>query len=154
MKDDEKNIQSVGFDGYLRKPVQRKDLIREVMKHLPYGNAETEKDNTEKKYDAALFLEQDEDTKMNALRILKGSWLPEFYSVKSTYIISDIEKFAEKISIFGRQNSLEVLCDWAARTIKTTKRFDMDHLPEVLDSFIDLTKRIEKSMQYEEDFSN
>ncbi len=43
LKQDEERITRI-CDGYLRKPVTRKQLVMEVMKHLPYTEQETNKD--------------------------------------------------------------------------------------------------------------
>jgi PAS domain S-box-containing protein len=148
-KEDEKNINKIGFDGYLRKPVKRKDLISEIMRHLPYYRIDSENNSVSEEDDMHVFLHKSQKIKDHILSVLQNSWLEEYNRVKSTYIISDIEEFAKKISVFAKENDLEVLCRWARQTIKTAKSFDMENLSEVFDSFADLINKMEKSIQSE-----
>ncbi|MCP4134788.1 MAG: response regulator [bacterium] len=157
LKDDENKIKSSGANGYLRKPVNRKDLLSELMRFLPHTVKEsyeppvpeTKKNEDEIPKDnvrhAVAVPENPEERELlnNLLGILKTDSLVVFRQVRRKLIFSDIEDFACKIKELGARHKQVCVIAWADDILEKAENFDVENLTTSLDKFHDLVKDIE-----------
>ena len=70
--------------------------------------------------------------------------------INDTFIIEDIEEFANTIRVFGEENKLDILSGWGGQLLDQVKYFDMEKMPETLKQFPILIKKIENIAKKEE----
>ncbi|MCP4148706.1 MAG: response regulator [bacterium] len=146
-------LEEARVEGTLNKPVSKTDLIVELMKFLPYTAIDgpavrlsppvAESTGTAGTEDALPSLTTGNTTDFPALiAILQADLWDRWQRVSATFIVRDINSFAEDIRKLGQQYSLGVLNEWGAKLLKEQQRFDMDRLAVTLESFPGLIKNI------------
>ncbi|MCP4152584.1 MAG: hypothetical protein GY757_32910, partial [bacterium] len=140
---DEVAAQKSGADSYITKPVNYVQLVTQLQRFLPYTRGEkeagdqlteTETVYTEKKALSPGLLEALETE-------LSDTW----ESIRGVYVFDDIDTFATRVIKLGEENSLEILTRWGKRLHEQVQTFDMERLPETLDYFPQLMKKIEQA---------
>lgn len=142
MKDTEKSINEF-FDGYIRKPILREKLIKELMKFLPLEDykevtvAPEIKDTKKKEkivYDTNICADM--------LRLLEDEYLPEWENVSDVFLIDDIENFAMRISVIGENYKCETVRDYGRTLLENAMNFKVTKIRRTLNEFPDLIKRL------------
>jgi len=137
MMDDYERAKSIHFDGYLRKPVLKADLITELMRFLPYEAIEpTEvQDNLP-------------ELSLQELRALPGV-IKELEKltitceqISRTNNMSEIKKFAENVSAIGRQHDMTAVTEFASKLQGDLDGFDIVAIKQSLSSYSLLLERL------------
>lgn len=154
MKQQEQLGRDAGCDGYLRKPVSKTELITELMRFLPYT---TKKPIYEEKPPGVKEKSPGEketigiDSLTPEIRAkLSGELTDNWKKINDTFIIEEIEEFADTIRVFAEKNKLDILSGWGERLLDQVKFFDMEKMPETLTQFPILIKKIEDIAKKEE----
>jgi len=102
---EEGNIKTM-FDGYIRKPISRKQIMEELLKHLPHEvlqrSEEAGSDQFSESEAKESIPEIDEETK----REFQLQFSEELDSISKTMIIDDILLFAKRLKEFGNSHKL------------------------------------------------
>ena len=136
MKTDETKIRET-CDGYLRKPVSRRDLFRELMLHLSYRTHEKEDDEKDAASDKAssrVLLINAMDACVDVQEVLiencgKGRELA------SVMAVDKIEAFSAQIKSLGVETNCSALVMWAEELQTLSDRFEMDGIDFLLSEF-------------------
>jgi PAS domain S-box-containing protein len=112
------------FDGYLRKPVQKKSLVNELIKHLPYKEKSVENVAPESKSNNNVPIEIDAKTKKE-FRDLYHSIIDE---LEGSMIIEELEDFTQSISEFAEIRQLPFLLEKAKELKENIAEFDFDKI--------------------------
>jgi PAS domain S-box-containing protein len=164
MKQQEQAEREAGCDGYLRKPVSKTELITELMRFLPYSTKkpmdeeprpweEKEKSPVERETIGIDSLTPAVKAKLPVLLTkLSGELTDNWKKINDTFIIEEIEEFANTIRVFGEKYKLDILSGWGERLLGQVKCFDMEKMPETLKQFPILIKKIEDILKREESY--
>lgn len=126
-----------GCDGFLKKPISRKELLAELMKFLPYEI------NTEIK----TYTQEFASFPVSTLSVVSRTRLPELLenmettlikrwkSITNTFIIDEIESFSHEVEQLGREYGLNMLIDWAGRLYSDVQSFDRQRISVTLEDF-------------------
>ncbi|MBN1985347.1 MAG: response regulator [Prolixibacteraceae bacterium] len=148
LKEEREKILNFGFDHFLSKPISQKELILELTQYLPYKNPASENKNV-----AELDLSEQ---RMSAetlkkipelIQILEGKPKEKWESVRSTFILTEIESFANEIKQTAQNFKIQSLEEWADKLIEQSQNIDMENLPATIgqyDEFISGFKTILK----------
>jgi len=158
MKSDESEIKKINCDGYIRKPVRRFELIKELKKHLDYEeeqeNIDFEADKKEKvegeilgskkvakktekeKRKEKLGIESKKaalksEHKVISKELIKEiteSILPLIDKVKKELIINDIEDFAKRVKALGINYNDEKMVNLSEAILKYCMEFDINNV--------------------------
>ncbi|MCP4220712.1 MAG: response regulator, partial [bacterium] len=163
LKEQEKEVRNAGCDGYLRKPINRKSLMVELMRFLPFsiksrGAVPGTEDAENQNQDALAFadtksglLEPDIKIKLpKLLGTLKGRLTENWNEINNTFFVDEIETFAVEIEELGEQYNLEILTLWGQLLMDQVRSFDMDKIPGTLKGFPGLIDQIEHTILNEE----
>ncbi|PPC92353.1 MAG: histidine kinase [Methylobacter sp.] len=139
MKDESERIKSTDFDGYLRKPVLKNELLKELTRFLAYE--ETLACNIPE-HTIALSTEKIQvlPELVHALEKL----LPVCEKISRTNNLSEIKKFAEKLLAIGQQFDIAFIVDYALQL-----EADLDCL-----DILAIKKTLETFPRFVSDFSN
>jgi two-component system sensor histidine kinase EvgS len=137
MQDDYDRSNSVHFDGYLRKPVLKTDLVAEMKRFLPYESI-AESTAPEKK----LALSKDELRALpNALNELeKLSKTCEQISKSNN--MSEIAKFADAVLRIGNRHHIKAVIDYAEDLHSDIDSFDLVAIKRALAAFPDFITQL------------
>jgi len=148
MKDSENDILSSGCEGYLKKPVRKKELILEMMRHLPYSSkmessiqpVQTEKDDGQKE-----IIDIDPDVIQHIPELIntfESEYLKEWDRIQGQFIIDEIEQFSEKMKQIGEEYGFVALLSWAEELNSQTQQFDMARIPATLKQFPNIVEQL------------
>ncbi len=143
MKEDKEKIMQSGFDGYLKKPVQKSDLFGELSRFIPYsqkgkGGCEEPKTEEESEKISPGTLE-----KLPEIIEQLENELAELWRIaREKGAFDDIEHFGELIKAFGQKYSLEILVKFGNDLITHVSCFDIEQIDAALDLYPKLTEKI------------
>jgi len=153
MKDSETNILSSGCDGYLKKPVRKKDLITEIMKFISYSSSKELSVQTQEKTletDASEDIQIDLAQKERLPELIEAfdsDYLPEWENLQKQFIIDEIEAFSEKMKLAGEKYTFNLLISWADELNMQTQQFDMAKIPGTLKRFPAIVETLKKYLE-------
>ena len=137
MTDDFERKKSDNFDGYLRKPVLRADLMKELCKFLAF----TEKE-CEERQQQTFSLTPEEKMRLPDVLVALDK-LSSLYDagVKSNNI-SDIELFSDALSIVTKQYPITLVAEYTMPLKQAIDSFDIAAIKQILSSYPDLTLQL------------
>jgi len=160
MKTDENNIKNAGCDGYLRKPVNKNELIAELARFLPHSvEGSKSQPGVNEPWKLAAGIEKAVSTDPLAPRViarlpelletLEEEFTAKWKRIQKTFIINEIEDFARSLRELGEQYGFVPLENWSAELGRQAERFDMEKLPGTLNSFPRMIDEITRSISKE-----
>jgi two-component system sensor histidine kinase EvgS len=132
LKEEKEKILNSGFNGYLRKPFSKKDLLTELMLHLKYVTLNTKKES------ANISIEdyaEGAEKLPELLEILEKDFAPKWQEIKNTFILGEISTFACEIEVLGDKFKATPLVIWSKKVQEQVVSLDMEHLPNTLIEF-------------------
>lgn len=140
MGDDLEKVHEYGFDGYLRKPVSRDDLLYLAADYLTYEEVKKESVS----HDIGLLKQQNVS---RFLAVAEDDLLPEYNSVRDRGDFSLIELFAISVEKGAKQYSIPHIEKYAKELRQRIKNFDiievdilMKQFPEIIYTLKELSK--------------
>ncbi|MCP5046202.1 MAG: response regulator [bacterium] len=150
-KEQREAIKSAGGDGYLDKPVTRKELFLQLMRFLPYSDdsvpsTAAPQPNTIETSPAIATGDPREAAKL--LHILQSDEITKHWAdLNDLLILDEIKHFALKMKKLGRKYQSGILSHWGTRMTDDLETFDMEKIQQTLAYF---PKLIEELMNIEE----
>ncbi len=149
MKEEENRIKNAMFDGFLRKPVSRSVIFCELMRFLAHT---TDNPDTCADYNARCSIpnqitpETDSpETKAGLselVDLLNGRMFLTWQQIRKTFYFNKIEHFAIDVIAVGAQYDMATLIAWGNKLKTEAKSFDMQNLPDTLNQFPELIRKI------------
>jgi PAS domain S-box-containing protein len=137
------------FDGYLRKPVSKAQLIHELIKYLPYKlkNADKAIINPISKYDNAdLKINELENEKLppEFFARFKNEIVPMYENIRKTLYISKIKTFAIAFKTLGEDYKVQAIIDYSNELIAQSQTFKIDKIVQIISNFHILADSLNK----------
>ena len=154
MPDDEVRMLKAGCDGYLRKPLSKQVLMKEIYKYLGKTlgtDVSCEEDDITDVIPTSIN-DMPEETRQNipgVLVALEGELYTRWDAIRKTYVIGSIETFAKDVRCLAERYNLGYLVTWADILYKQARAFDMENLQGTLNQYPDLIDAMKKNI-YEE----
>ena len=144
MKEQEDEVKQDNFDGFLRKPVNRIELIAQLMRFLPHSIRKKTRETVEtgEKKEPETISRETQSQLPQILGILENRFTGEWKRVSEVFILDDVETFALGIINLGNQYRLSLLSQWGEKLLKEIRSYDMENSPITLASFPELVKKI------------
>ncbi|MCP4345192.1 MAG: response regulator [Desulfobacterales bacterium] len=136
MKEDEQRIYSL-FDGYLSKPVNNRQLITELKKHLPFKITEEE----EKLTDAGPE-EISGELKAELIKILDDSFMPKWKEVNEVLMMDDMENFAADLKDIAQKYEIKLLTDYSNNLYEHVQSYNVDEVERTMEEFPGIINKI------------
>jgi len=144
LQQDQKKIMAEGlFDGFLAKPIQQTDLLKELARFVPYAEAKEGQQETlpitppaEGMQDFSCLIQQ-----------LQTEILPLWKEVCRTKVFSDIEHFAEKAKRVGKEYSCTALITYGDNLKIHSCNFAVEKMKTVLYAYPELIKQLTSTQQ-------
>jgi PAS domain S-box-containing protein len=159
MKSQEQAVREIGCQGYLSKPVTRGKILAELKRFL---SITSNREDSSKKKDLSKQKKK-KKTKAtpaladNALRLpqllvqLDGRLSDRWNEVKRTFIIDDIEEFADTVKALGEEHHADAFSRWGERLRDQAGRLDIEEMQETLSEFPGLIDSIDGILQQRRD---
>jgi PAS domain S-box-containing protein len=145
MKEQENEFKQNGFDGFLRKPVNKSELIAQLMRFLPHSPIRESKETIEtgEKKEPGKNITWETQSKLpELLEILENQFIGDWKRISDVFILDDVESFALGIIDLGNQYQLSLMSQWGDKLLKEIRNYDMENAPVTLAYFPELVKKI------------
>lgn len=128
------------FDGYLRKPITKQQLLNEIARFLQH----TEEQQIVQESSSILNIQSDLFGKINSEMIadFNDNILPEFNIVKKSLYVSKIKQFADKLIKFGDKYQIEEAQTYGKEIIKQANTFRIDKIITLFNDFQQFINKI------------
>ena len=150
MKSDERKIRDIGADGYLRKPISRQELLKELSRHLEHSRSQNPAGiQTE---DNQIFVEDepvDGERWETAVSLIEREQMPVWFEVRDTVVIGEIESFAQSIYNIGESMNVLPLKRWGKQLMNKVTRFEMASIPDMIQHFPDMINQMKSCLEAE-----
>ena len=95
LKEDTQKIEEADFDGYLRKPFSKKDLVSKLCMYLKYREETLNVESEEKKEEVV------KPSKVSNLpeliKVLEEDIVPNWEAIKNTFILGEFKNLAAQV---------------------------------------------------------
>jgi two-component system, NarL family, sensor histidine kinase EvgS len=137
MQDDYERTKSIHFDGYLRKPVLKADLVTELMRFLPHDAIEATVAP-----EKLLVLSKEELRALpDAIKELEKH-VKTCEQISKSNNLSEITKFADIVFTIGSRFGIHAVTDYAAYLHTDIDCFDLVAIKRALNAFPDLLAQL------------
>ena len=143
------------FDGYLKKPIERKRLIEELKRFLPLrkppdrtllqgwrSEAADEEKNDE------LSLEQKEKLS-RLLNLFEEKLVPEYEDIKDAFYLDDMAKFGRKLEELGAEYGIEYIEKYGKSLRGNAADINIERLEQLLEEFPAMVERLKRTEKTE-----
>ncbi|MCP4104285.1 MAG: response regulator [Desulfobacteraceae bacterium] len=136
MKEDEQRIYSL-FDGYLSKPVNNRQLITELKKHLSFKTIKEEE-----KLTYAESEEISDELKAELIKILDDSFMPKWKEVNEVLMMDDTENFAADLKDIAQKYKIKLLTDYSNNLYEHVQSYNVDEVEKAMEEFPGIINKI------------
>jgi YesN/AraC family two-component response regulator len=149
MKEEESKIMEL-FDGYLSKPLNRKKLINELKKFIPYRIEEggTEDKQTQQKSGGDLEVGEISDAlkqKLPELLLrLETEFRDKIADLLDLLIIDDVEEFAGNLSKLNDTYGLSILGNYSNVLVEAAQSFNTEKIKTALEKFDEIIAKLKE----------
>jgi len=144
LKTDEDDWVIKNTEAFLRKPLKQTELLSEMMRLIPHVEISKQDNHDVQKNDAVdQILSPEIKEKLTDVRFqLENSFLSKWKKVHKTFIIDEIETFANEIKELGKTYQIKMIEQWGETLFDWAQQFDMVKMPEHLNSYLDLIEKV------------
>ncbi len=148
MKDEEERAALAGCDGYLKKPLQKRDLLEELKRHLPYrmdgreGPPPPSDEMESPQANPSPGRTHTPERLSGVIEALDGRFELQWERVRKRMVINEIRDFALEIRDLGVEAGITALNQWGEQLAEAAGRFDIDGIQRALAGFPDLRNEV------------
>ncbi|MFP4527499.1 MAG: PAS domain S-box protein [Candidatus Kapaibacterium sp.] len=139
LREDQVDIKSFGFDGYLPKPLNKEALMAILAQYLEpaeIADGESEKQSGHDYLDSLLNMDEPQKHRVEEiLPMLDTEIRIKWENVSASGIIRDIQNFGEEIREIGMQYDIKILIDYGTTLASQAENFEFDRFPKTLKEF-------------------
>ncbi|WP_373035257.1 transporter substrate-binding domain-containing protein [Sulfurimonas sp.] len=129
MEDELKKLEGERFDGYLRKPISKSELFKEISKFLSFKEAAL----IPKKQDE-IIIDNLEDLK-NFLDAVEGKLKESYLQANKTNDINAIENFVKALLELSSQYNIKYMLEYSKEFIEKIDSFEIEAINRMLDEY-------------------
>ena len=143
MKEDREKINNAGFDGYLKKPFSRNELIAMLKQFIGHKQEPPDPQSPELKTTPETRISHEKLTEL--IEILNEKYRTNWETIRKTFILGEIESFARSIIRVGKQYHVQPVQTWGNDLLEQAQSFDMERLPGTLNQFDEVIKNLSEN---------
>jgi CheY-like chemotaxis protein/nitrogen-specific signal transduction histidine kinase len=147
MKSDIDKIEKAGFDSYLKKPIHRSRLIKELCKFMDYQLTDREPiidEISPSETEIQLKIDEIKDLP-KILDIINKDHKPQIEKLKKSKRIKHIRDFAAEFKEFSKEVNIAALSEFADRLTDYANNFDLINIKNTFDQFDEILSQLENN---------
>ena len=152
MKETEKRITEL-FDGYLRKPITKKELFQELRKYLSYqlrksGATSTSKENDNENHllnslEGIEYLPQ-------LVEVLENEFLKDAETLGNSLVVSNLKEFVERLKIVNQKYPVQLISNFIEDISKNIESFKIIRVKNLIREFPNLLEQFKSRRKLNE----
>ena len=140
MKQEELLVLERGFDGYLRKPVLKQDLMQEMARFLAHQEIEP----------STIVPDfADDPSALPVALVALEALVPQWNEVHDSLILDEIESFGQELNDIARRYRQPVVYRLAQELLTSCQKFEMDRIYEHMQRFPVMLKKLKDTKDTE-----
>ena len=143
------------FDGFLKKPIERKRLIEELKRFLPLRKPPDrtllqggQLEAVAEEKSAELSLEQMERLS-RLLNLFEEKLLPEYEDIKDAFYLDDMAKFGRKLEELGAEYGIGYIEKYGKSLRGNAADINIERLEQLLEEFPGMVERLKRTEKME-----
>ncbi|GAK57052.1 sensory transduction histidine kinase [Candidatus Vecturithrix granuli] len=154
MPEDEQKIRKI-CDSYLRKPVNREELLTELMQFLPYPGEEQISTSVSAQFQPAeQHISEHFDTHvqeklLELCYILEETFLPRWKEFGDILVMDDVKQFASELHTLGEEYKLQTLAMYSDVLLKGVQAYEVDAIERHIRDFPNIIARIKEFIEFD-----
>ncbi|MCP4221621.1 MAG: response regulator, partial [bacterium] len=142
MKGNETSVLEAGCDGFLGKPIEKRQLIAELMRFLSHYREEEAPKQAEV---SPAFSNPEAKSKLpRLLEILESKLMPKWERIHKTFILHEVEDFVDQILELGKEYGVSALGQWGRTLRRELQNFEVNRVEEELKYFPTLLRKLKE----------
>ncbi|MEY8195339.1 MAG: transporter substrate-binding domain-containing protein [Cycloclasticus sp.] len=137
MSDDFERVRNKHFDGYLRKPVLKTDLFKELSHFLPFSQAKALEEKSK-----PTGLSSADKAKLTPLLLALAEHSSLYEASVKNNNLSEIQRFSEAISLASDQHPIVIFADFSAQLDQAIDNFDIAAIKQTLNTYPKLIEQL------------
>ncbi len=146
LQSDEQQIKKM-FDGYIRKPASKKDLLNAVKQFLPYKTEKETMPLTEDILKLRLSEPANRELIAQMTANLEARFIPKWQSIKDTLVIFEIDEFCSELEKFNTEYQCEILQQYIMNLKDSVQEFNVEKIEENLNAFEELINTFKTALK-------
>ncbi|MFO7818602.1 MAG: ATP-binding protein [Halanaerobacter sp.] len=134
-KDEIEKIRRTSFDNFITKPLQKDSFLKLLTNYLDYELKEIKAEKEKITDITKEEIELDESKLENLITELEDEVMVDYQELEQTFIINEVEEFADRIEQIALDYELEFLVDYAGQLREYTSSFELDKARKHLNKF-------------------
>ena len=134
-KNEIEKIRQTSFNSFITKPLQKDSFLKLLTNYLDYELQEIKAEKNKITDITKGEIELDESKLENLITELEAEVMGDYQELKQTFIINEVEEFADRIEQIALDYELEVLVDYAGQLREYTSSFELDKARKYLNKF-------------------
>jgi PAS domain S-box-containing protein len=140
MQGEHERLQSRDFDGYLRKPVLKQELFKELSRFLAFkALLHEDKSSTQESFE---LNSKAKESIEEILEHITSLIVPLHRKVIKTNNISDVEKFAKSVSLLAEEYEIAFLKNYSDKLFNAVDVFDILEIQKLTKEFPNLLEKL------------
>lgn len=132
MKEESEKLENSNFDGFLRKPLFKEELFKELSNFLEYENIKLEEEPEEEKITLSIKAQENIEEILN---ILENEIKPIHLIVEQSNSIPDVEEFVSKLHALAVKYDIKVLESYSSKLNESVDCFDIEMMEILIKNF-------------------
>jgi len=145
LRDEYEKIKSSNFDGYLRKPVLRTDLFKEICRFLPY-----QEQTLEEQQETVVLSDQTQAEIAEIIEQLENKLVPFWQEIQKSNRISQIQRFSDMLETLADQYQIDLIKQYNADLKAYMDAFDIKNMTVVLSKFNQIVEQLKSFCRVDE----
>ena len=136
------------LSGFVRKPFSRKTLLNEIVKFIKPSSRKTVLETLNSGFIRLRNHLNSIDEivlKSDAYNRLQDFIIPTWENVTNTFIINDIQQFANELSDYSSEHDIEIMKSYSALLISAVDNIDIEGLIGIVPFFSNITEKVKSS---------
>lgn len=146
MKDHNSRINNL-FEGFLQKPVFKKDLEAVLKRFLKYSYVAEDNEQNVATDTQPFFSKDCEKLLVKVLDECENDFKPKWEKLKDSLIIFEIENFNEELKNMASKYTCNVVTDYCTELENELVAFDIEHIQSKIKDFPQLIEKLESHYQ-------
>lgn len=146
-------VEKNKFDGLLKKPILKKDLLRELAKYLQYSNKTDGQPFGDSSQSQAVSGSKEPETEAKActcdnldalIELFEKELTQEWKENTDLFLIDNIDNFAEKVTALGTKNNIDFIINYGKILIDYINNFKVSKIKKTLSEFPGLIEHLKQ----------
>ncbi|MCP4401389.1 MAG: PAS domain S-box protein [bacterium] len=142
MKQEETKIRAL-FDGYLRKPVNRTQLLSELKHFLPHTIEQFVEPQKELLTEAEASIPEEAKKRLpDMIEILEQIFMPQWEELHELLMMDDVKTFAEQLRALAQEYGIPVFVDYSQHLYEQAQSYNVNDVENMVGAFPKLVEQM------------